>query len=361
MQNAALNAICPYFTMFPLKFPLRVLRGRAHSGDWVLDPFAGRGTTNVASRLMGLPSVGVDSSPVAFALTQAKLANTCADDITAAVDEILATDVEPQALPSGEFWSLAYDADVLYLLCKLREALLRDCRSDARRALRGILLGALHGPKTKRVPSHLSNQCMRTYAPKPGYAIRFWKSRALSPPKVDIREIVRIRATRYYAGQEGALGTAVMGDSRDAATFASLEHPIRWIVTSPPFYGMRTYLPDQWLRNWFVGGPAQVDYSNANQLSHRSPSSFADQLRLVWQNVGDVSAEGARLVVRFGGISDRDADPLDILKLSFQDSPWRIQTIINAGSAEQGKRQAAHFAGKRPLAGDEHDAWLCLR
>lgn len=70
-----LNAICPYFTMFPLEFPLGVLRD-ATPGQLVVDPFCGRGTTNYAARTLGLPSIGVDSSPVAVALSQAKLANT---------------------------------------------------------------------------------------------------------------------------------------------------------------------------------------------------------------------------------------------------------------------------------------------
>ena len=51
----ALNAICPYFTMFPLTFPLAVRHRRARCGEWVLDPFCGRGTTNYAARLVGLP------------------------------------------------------------------------------------------------------------------------------------------------------------------------------------------------------------------------------------------------------------------------------------------------------------------
>ena len=33
------------------------------------------------------------------------------------------------------------------------------------------------------------------------------------------------------------------------------------IVTSPPYYGLRTYVSDQWLRNWFLGGADRVDYS----------------------------------------------------------------------------------------------------
>ena len=48
--------------MFPLKFPFKHL-SRASKEDWVLDPFCGRGTTNFAARLLGLNSVGIDSSP----------------------------------------------------------------------------------------------------------------------------------------------------------------------------------------------------------------------------------------------------------------------------------------------------------
>jgi hypothetical protein len=59
----ALNAICPYYTMFPLAFPLGVLKRRGQPKQWVLDPFCGRGTTTFAARLLGLPSVSLDSNP----------------------------------------------------------------------------------------------------------------------------------------------------------------------------------------------------------------------------------------------------------------------------------------------------------
>lgn len=73
-SQAALNAICPYFTMFPLEFPRRILARHARTGQRVLDPFCGRGTTNFAARLAGLETLGVDSNPVAVAITAAKLA-----------------------------------------------------------------------------------------------------------------------------------------------------------------------------------------------------------------------------------------------------------------------------------------------
>jgi hypothetical protein len=80
----------------------------------------------------------------------------------------------------------------------------------------------------------------------------------------------------------------------------------------------------------------------------------------VWRNVARVSSPSARLVVRFGGISDRSAEPLEILKESFRETPWRLQTVVGAGSADLGRRQAGHFSGQRPKAREEYDAWLRL-
>ena len=194
-----LNGICPYFTMFPLDFPYSILKERASSGDWVADPFCGRGTTNYASRVLGLPSIGIDSNPVAVAVSEAKLANTSPKAIIRSAQRILDSIEEPNEIPTGEFWEWAFHKDVLHMLCGLREALQRDCRSQSRKALRAILLGALHGPRPKSRPSYFSNQSPRTYAPKPGYAVNFWKSRNLKPEPVDVLEIIRIRAERYYS------------------------------------------------------------------------------------------------------------------------------------------------------------------
>ncbi|MGH9102787.1 MAG: DNA methyltransferase, partial [Acidimicrobiales bacterium] len=100
-----LNAICPYYTMFPLDFPAGILAG-AHSHYWVLDPFCGRGTTLFAARLGGLGSVGIDINPVAAALASAKLASATADDVTALCEQILGSGPEAEQ-PEGAFWELA--------------------------------------------------------------------------------------------------------------------------------------------------------------------------------------------------------------------------------------------------------------
>jgi hypothetical protein len=345
----ALNAICPYYTMFPLTFPLSVLEGRTAPRDWVLDPFCGRGTTNFAARLLGLPSVGVDTSRVAVALTQAKLADATVHEVVDAAKRVLGKIRPRAAVPTGEFWRRAFHRSVLEPLCRLREALLENCRSDARILLRAILLGALHGPRTKQEPSHLSNQCPRTYAPKPDYAVRFWKKHRLVPPESDIIDVVRRRAERYLTDRPLRTRAAVYHtDSRLRARFG--RRKFRWIITSPPYYGMRTYVPDQWLRDWFLGGPAHVVYRPpADELSHRSSAEFVSQLTSVWRNVRCVSTDDALLVVRFGGISDRKADPNDLIRQSLRGAGWRLISVRDAGTASNGKRQAEQF--QRPGRG----------
>ncbi len=357
--NAALNAVCPYFTMFPLGFPLRVLARESGPRAEILDPFCGRGTTNLAARLRGLSSVGIDSHPLAAALTEAKMVTTDPAAIMKALDRILSETKEVDEVPNGEFWELAFERDTLVAMSRLRTALKRDCRSAARVALRAILLGALHGPASKGTPSYLSNQCPRTYSPKPRYAVTYWREHGLSPQAVDIRELVARRARRYYAEVLPDVKSQVLlGDSRDGDMFRKkLEGcTFDWVVTSPPYYGLRTYRPDQWLRLWFLGGPDTVDYSQQDQLIHESPESFAHQLSRVWGNCASVCRAGARMVVRFGQISDRKANALEILRESLSGTGWRVQTRTDAGSASMGKRQADNF-GVTSTAQREFDLW----
>ena len=221
-----------------------------------------------------------------------------------------------------------------------------------------LFLGALHGPRTRVVASHLSNQAPRTYAPKPEYAIRFWESRRLTPVKVDVRETVVRRAKRYYGRVvPPSISRVILGDSRDSAAFGDGPEEIGWFVTSPPYYGMRTYFPDQWLRLWFLGGGDQVNYGQEGQLQHGSPEKFASDLAGVWRNCVERASPGARLVVRFGGINDRRKDAWEILQLSLQESGWRVETRKEAGTARNGRRQADSFLRRKLSPRSEFDVW----
>jgi hypothetical protein len=361
MKLDALNGICPYYTMYPLDFPLRVLKQYGKRGGWVLDPFCGRGTTNFAARLLGMPSMGVDSSPVAAALAKAKLASAEPDRVVADARAILNAEKEPTLVPSGEFWRLAYHEHTLIQICQLREALLGECSSSTRILLRAIILGALHGPRPKGTPSYFSNQSPRTFAPKPNYAVKFWTARSMCPDDVDVLSIIKTRADRYLAAPLPAIeGKVKLGDSRVADTFSDMPKA-RFVVTSPPYFGMRTYLPDQWLRLWFLGGPDHVEYRQPEgQLEHSSAIHFSAEMGRVWKNMALHAATGARMVIRYGGINDRAVEPMDIMKKSLVDSGWRMVTARSVPDSDSGRRQVRQFQSMPKKAIIEHDVYCHL-
>lgn len=336
-----LNAIAPYFTMFPLDFPLSLLQERAKRGERVLDPFCGRGTTNFAARLLGLDSLGVDVNPVAVAITAAKLVSPTVEEILAEAKRILARPA-PKDKPEGEFWTWAYHPATLQDILRFREAFLEESSSPVRLALRGLLLGALHGP-LKKPGTYLSNQAPRTYAPKPAYAVRFWRARGLKPPRVDVLEVLRRRAHRYYTHPLPELGKVLLGDSRRMETFKEEKEKFHWVITSPPYYGMRTYIADQWLRYWFLGGPDSVSYGQNSGMNHGSPEHFASDLAKVWNNIALQCEDGAVMVIRFGGIGSRKANPLGLLFESLGYTPWKVVEIRPVPPAPRSRRQAISF------------------
>ena len=295
-KENALNAICPYFTMFPLEYPTKVLKRHRKDRPVVLDPFCGRGTTLFAARNSGLSSWGIDSSPVAVAIAKAKLAS-CDTEAPLQLAARLIEEVTPKQIPDSPFFHSAYHPNTLREICALREALLQlDEETDASVILRAATLGCLHGPLSKNFENsgYFSNQMPRTYASKPDYAVRYWKERGLEAPKIDVLRVLRRKIARL-SGLEidspSSVTQVLQGDAQSRDTFASLSTAPSVVITSPPYYGMRTYVQDQWLRNWFLGGPDHVNYSAGAQLDHGGKDTFAKSLGTVWRNIGLVGAK----------------------------------------------------------------------
>jgi DNA methylase len=347
-QADALNAICPYWTMFPLSFPLTVL-AEAERDEWVLDPFCGRGTTLYAARKLGLPAVGIDSNELAVAITAAKLIAVDPDAIVALAADLLEREREV-APPTGEFWRWCFAPRVLDALCRLRKGLAHR-EDDTSVALRGVLLGALHGPRNKGAPSYFSNQMPRTYATKPAGAVSFWKARRLRPVEVDVLAIIRRHAERRYGSAPPRARSAVYnGDA--ISVLSRLRRRFSWVITSPPYPGMVTYRPDGWLRGWLLGGPTAPDYDRDGQLGAATGTRFMIGLAQIWTAVARRCVPGARLIVRFGALpSARRGEPEDLLLSSLELSgAWRVLSVEDAGVPRRvGARQVeqALKAGER--------------
>ncbi|HQH80404.1 MAG TPA: DNA methyltransferase [bacterium] len=357
-----LNAVCPYYTMFPLDFPLQCL-DKAGKNDWVLDPFCGRGTTLFAARLLGLGCVGIDSNPIAAAVAAAKLVHTTPNAVVERARSILSEASEPLSTPSGDFWELCYHPETLREICVLRSGLIKSCETAEDVMLRALLLGILHGPRQRGSPTYLSNQMPRTYATKPSAAVRYWKrTDNTAPPRVNVLDAVKRRAgyslRKLPPPSEGAV---YFGDARGSEGMVPPSYRFNWVVTSPPYFGMRTYRPDQWLRNWFLGGAESVDYSQEGQIPHSS-YKYAEGLSKVWRSIAKRCSPGARLIIRYGYLPSVPVDARETLRASLKlaGSGWRIRRWVEAGSANNGKRQSEQFGRVIRTAASEVDVYARL-
>jgi hypothetical protein len=358
----SLNAICPYFTMFPVEFPLRILN-RHPNAKVVADPFCGRGTTLYAARSRGLHAYGVDCSPVAVAISEAKLARVDLQASLALAKKLIAKH-RRVTTPGSAFWREAFHRDTLQELCALRRGLLNQPLTDDTAVLRAAALGCLHGPLTS-TSSYFSNQMPRTFAPKPDYAVEFWRDRKLRPPRVSIvkaleRKLRRIADEDKTAGRRG-LGEIRLGDAAAAGSYSGFRRKIDVAVTSPAYYGMSTYIPDQWLRNWFLGGPAEVVYGSEGSLPMSSTSDFVAALSRTWANLARHASDDFHLYVRFGVLPSRAVDARKLLRDSLARSgrEWRVISFRAAATADAGKRQARHMS-RHAAAATEYDLHATL-
>lgn len=349
-ESLRLNAVCPYYTMFPLDFPLRQME-LFPEAQRILDPFCGRGTTLYAARLAARTAVGVDISPVAVAIAQAKTARAAPEAVVRMARTALHS--MEGGVPEGEFWKWAFHNDTLREIAALRGWLLSCHDGNVARLLRAIVLGSLHGPRNKGLPSYLSNQMPRTYAPKPDYAVRYWREHDLAPVRVNVLDLVRRKAHHLLDDSPPRMpGRVMLGDA--VTMVKSLRQRFDLVITSPPYYGMRTYVADQWLRNWFVGGVPEVPYGTHGQLARqRSQEAFIAGLTEVWSVVARKCAPRAMMVIRFGALPSSSVTPEKLITASLHAAKagWIVTDVHPAGVPARSRRQAAQFNGGRTSVG----------
>jgi len=299
-------AVGPYYAMFPNEFAFDVVFRFTETGDWVLDPFAGRFSSIYAATSQQRNGIGIEINPVGWVYGQVKLHPAPQEDVEDRLKEISQRARffgvrSRQKLP--DFFSHCYAPRVLSFLLAARHDL--DWEKDpVDITLMSLILIALHA----KLGSGLSNQMRQSKAMAPDYSVRWWTEREMVPPNLDPLEFMQQKIEwRYKQGrpEETRESLAILADcttelEQIILTVEKGEQPrFKLLLTSPPYYNITHYHYDQWIRYWMLGGPNSPSKAKDKHRGRfSSKAAYQKLLDSVFEQVARIMADNAIIYVR---------------------------------------------------------------
>jgi hypothetical protein len=262
------------------------------SGEAVLDPFMGRGTTPVQSALMGRRPIGNDINPLSLLFTRPRMAPPPLAAVIRRLDDVtwdVADHVRDDLLAF-------YHPITLRRLCALREWLIREAPLEnmspdpATDWLRMVSINRLtgHSPGFFSVYTLPPNQ-----ATSVANQIKINHKRAQVPPVRDVSAII-LKKTRQLLGDGVPPDhpSAILGTGPSLSMAHVPDESVSLVVTSPPFLDIVHYAQDNWLRCWFAG----IDPATVEIAMHRTEAAWEAMVR-------STLTELARVVRRNGHVA----------------------------------------------------------
>jgi len=266
-----LHSLCSYLGAFPPSLAKYFIKYFTDEGDLVYDPFSGRGTTILESRLLGRQSVGSDLNPIALALSRAKSTHLSEQEILQRIEE-LREDYDyalflPEAQAQSDEIHLIYHPRTLAELCYLKAVLIEsDDPND--QFIVGAILGIMHGGVRKDGSSgYLSISMPNTFSMSPDYVRRFVQTNELSRAYRNVFDNLIQKVERTFKKHSSPKQESVICecDAKQITQSTKLQNylgKVDLLLTSPPYLGIVNYAKQNWIRSWFLD-------SNPNEISER--------------------------------------------------------------------------------------------
>lgn len=252
-----------YRACFKPQLPCFFIERLSQPGDVVFDPFMGRGTTLLEAALLGRVPWGCDLNPLCAALVRPRLAPPTVETVA----ERLRTIRFDTAVELPESLLVFYHPATLREICALRHYLAARRSDGDFDAVDGwIQMVALN-----RLTGH-SAGFFSVYTLPPNQAVSLDSQRKINlrlkqtPPHREVPRLILAKSASLLADCTDEERVALMhaarsarvltGDAERAATHA--DESVALVVTSPPFLNVVDYAADNWLRNWFLGLPADA-------------------------------------------------------------------------------------------------------
>jgi len=347
--------------MFPEDFVAKQVLAYTKRGDWVFDPFSGRGTTVFESLLNGRPAAGTDLSPVAACVAGAKANSPELRNVMKRIEslesEFVSGQTEIDCDGMSQFFRWCFHERTLPELLFLRREL-KWKTSTVDRFVAALVLGCLHG-ESHKTPNCLSNRMPRTISTKPDYSVRWWAARGLTAPERKTFEILKVMARfRLQESPPEIVGEVKLRDARRAGiAFPALHEKVSLVVTSPPYLDTTDYIEDQWLRLWFLGGPEHPQGGVNKDDRHKRLDNYWRFMTESWAGVQPLMKRGTHIVVRIGGTRIPKLDLGEGLLESLKGGlvGFRVKPVHGGSTTEIRNRQTNAFRPGTSAARYEHD------
>jgi len=247
----------PYYAMFPFDFAFNVIRDYSNEGDYILDPFAGRGSSIFAGGVLGRNSLGIEINPVGWLYGKVKIAPAPKEKVVKRLHEIYSKRnyYAKRINTMPVFYRMCFCDEVLKFLLAAKK-FLQWKTNEIDSTLMAIILSSLQG----KIGEGLSNQMPMTKSMAMNYSIKWWKQKHMEiPPAINPYEFLLHKIEwRYAKGLPvfTSKNDVRYGDSTEILTDISqkMKQKYSLLFTSPPYYSITDYHVDQWLRLWLLGG-----------------------------------------------------------------------------------------------------------
>jgi len=286
-----------YRACFKAQLPGFFIDRLTSQGDWVYDPFMGRGTTLVEASLMRRRPAGNDVNPLSVLLTRPRLRPISLSAVTKVLDDVnwmAGTIDNPELL-------VFYSEATLRQISALRQWLLQHAPLDSLPdpAVDWVRMIALN-----RLTGH-SSGFFSVYTLPPNQAVsvasqrKINETRQQAPPDRDVQKII-LKKTRTLMSdgvppkaEEFILSTAMASNTPDIPTAS-----VGLVVTSPPFLDIVQYAEDNWLRCWFAG----IDVEQFVIAHHRTEAAWQAMVRNTLIELARVVRPGGHVAFEVGEV-----------------------------------------------------------
>lgn len=282
-----LHSLCSYLGAFPPSLANYFIKYFTDKKDLVFDPFSGRGTTILESRMLGRKSFGSDLNPIALALSKAKSNNVKKEDVIDRINDLQSyydyALFHPEAEGESEEIHLIFHSRTIAELCFLKSELLNS-KDKIDQFIIGAILGIMHGGVRKDGTSgYLSISMPNTFSMSPDYVRRFVQTKELSREYRNVFNILKEKVERVFKKHkspkiESNIFECDAKNLLNSKEVSKYKGKVDLLLTSPPYLGIVNYAKQNWIRSWFLeSDPTEISEKLDDDLNINQWVKFAKE------------------------------------------------------------------------------------